>query len=97
VGGVRRFREELAGSRDDAIRPKKGERPNSPGTRPDASGGPRITHPFVESVKSPWHVRRLLAAIQRDGDGHDRECGGQAYWPGRSAVSVDLGRERVLF
>ena len=31
----------------------------------------------------------LLAVIQGDGDGHDRESGGQAYWPGRSAVSVD--------
>jgi len=39
----------------------------TPGTRPDASGGPQITYPFVEPVKSPWHVRRLLAAIQGDG------------------------------
>jgi hypothetical protein len=33
-------------------------------------------------------ISRLLAVIQGDGDGHDRESGGQAYWAG------EVGRVR---
>ena len=51
MGGVRRFRKEFAGSTDDAIRPKKGERPPrvaTPGTRPGARGGPGLARRFLE-------------------------------------------------
>jgi hypothetical protein len=87
--GLRRFNEEFAGCTDDAIRPKKSERPPRY-ARHEAGGEWQAAdrRPFVEPVKSSWYARRLLAVIQGDGDGHDRESGGQAYWAG------EVGRVR---
>src|SRR5271165_1353900 len=68
MGRVHRFRKEFAGCTNTAIRPKKDERPNrvaTSGTRPDASGRPRIACLFEErNMPTGTYDRRKLLPLK---------------------------------